>query len=75
MEEYPESPSSLRVDVGVLGQYEKAVNTDNLQIVVSPSLQNTDYAELAERRLQIPRERLLRPDVNSLDEHRAWAGL
>ncbi len=66
----------LRADIHTLFDLGRlAVKTENMSVVLSPQLRGSSYAQLDGRRLSLPREKQLRPDVDALDQHRSWAGL
>ena len=66
----------LRADIHTLFDLGHiAVDTSAMDVVVSPQMRDSEYGELAGRRLVVPHERLLRPNVGALDRHRVWAGL
>lgn len=52
-----------------------AVDTSTMQVLVSPDLLQTTYAELRGRRLRPPRSSAFHPDRTALEEHRRWARL
>jgi len=57
-------------DLGLL-----AVDTATMTTLLASSVASTSYGELADRRLQLPRDDSCRPSKMALDQHRAWTGL
>lgn len=57
-------------DLGLLG-----VDTSDMTIVVSPDLQNSEYAAFAGKRIAVPSDAASHPSAAALDRHRERAGL
>ena len=55
-----------------LGQL--AIDPESLQVLLAPSLMQTDYAEFLGRSLRRPRDQKLYPDFEALRRRRDWAG-
>lgn len=52
-----------------------AVEPSSLRVILAPSLRSTAYEELAGAYVRTPVNPLLRPNVDALTLHRAWANL
>ncbi len=55
-------------DLGLLGVV--AVDADTYQVILSPTLLNSEYKTIAGMRLQVPLNPTLRPSIEALDWHR-----
>jgi len=51
-----------------------AINSSNMNVLVTHPLLKSSYAGLAGMRLRVPAEESARPSAPALDHHRAWAG-
>ncbi|MEP7135416.1 MAG: HNH endonuclease [Chloroflexota bacterium] len=66
----------LRADIHVLFDLHLiAVNSSNMTVIISPSLENTSYSVLNRSSLLLPNNKHLRPNKKALDKHRKEAGL
>jgi hypothetical protein len=52
-----------------------AVDERTMRVLISPGLEGTEYADLAGKRLRLPKQRAKRPNRKALDMHRQASGL
>jgi hypothetical protein len=72
----PENGLLLRADIHTLFDLgHLAIDSHKMKVLISPRLHDSEYAQFAGQTLAIPREKLLRPDHEALNQHREWAGL
>lgn len=57
-------------DLGLL-----TVDTSSMVVLVAARLANTSYKELAGKRITVPDDPSVRPNMVALDKHRQWTGL
>jgi len=72
---HPENGLLLRADIHTLFDLGLLAITQDLRVVVHPSLFGTSHGELNGRPLLLPPDGVSRPSSGALTEHRAWAGI
>lgn len=72
---HPENGLLLRADIHTLFDLGLLAITQDLLVVVHPSLFGTSHGELNGRPLFLPPDLVSKPSSGALGEHRAWAGI
>ncbi len=66
----------LRADIHTLFDLGKiAINSDDMTVVLSPELLNTEYANLDNKSVSLPQDSAKKPDTSAINRHREVHGL
>lgn len=72
---HPENGLLLRADIHTLFDLGLLTISENLRVLVHPSLLATTHGELDGRALLLPPDSVASPSASALAQHRAWASL